>query len=93
MKDAGREIQNAMVLRVEGWQVGNSLDGNKMRRVFERLASEAGCEANTVSQLLNCARRSKEEQYEQQQARRRVCAPAQPARSNMLTYVGPDRDY
>ena len=56
VKDARREILNAIVKRVEGWQVGNTLDSDKIRCVFERLASEAGCEDNTVWQLLNCAR-------------------------------------
>ena len=90
VKDARREIRNAMVKRVEGWQVGNTLDSDKIRCVFERLASEAGCQDNTVSQLLNCARRFEEERHERQ-AHRRVRGPAGLNTFNVAR--GPDRGY
>jgi len=90
VKDARMEIRNAMVKRVEGWQVGNTLDSGKIRCVFERLALEAGCEDNTVSQLLNCARHLEEERHEQQ-TRRRVRGPA--GLNTLNVAGGPDRGY
>ena len=53
VKAARLQIRNAVVKRVEGWQVGNTFDGDKIRCVFERLALEAGCDDNTLSQLMN----------------------------------------
>ena len=75
VQDARRQIRSALVKRAEGWQVSNTRDGDKMRCVFERLSLEAGCEDNTVSQLMNWARRL-EEQREEQQDRRRFRLPA-----------------
>jgi len=88
VRAARREIRDAMVQRVQGWQLVNTLDLDRMRCVFERLASDAGCADNTVSQLLNGARRLQEERHGQQ-AHRRVRGPAGP---NILNVVGgPDR--
>jgi hypothetical protein len=70
VKDARREIRDVVVKRVQGWQVSKTLDNDKMRRVFQRLASEAGWEDNTVSQLMHSIRRLAEEQYQQHAVRR-----------------------
>ena len=70
MKDARREIRDVVVKRVEGWQVSKTLDKYKMWHVFQRLASEAGCEDNTVSQLMHSIRRLAGEQYQQHAVRR-----------------------
>ena len=88
VRAARREIRDAMVQRVQGWQLVNTLDLDRMRCVFERLASDAGCAEGTVSQLLNGARRLHEERHGQQ-AHRRVRGPAG---LNILNVVGgPDR--
>jgi hypothetical protein len=74
MKDARRVIRDVVVKRVEGWQVFKTLDSDKMRYVFQRLVSEAGCGDSTVMQLMNSIRRLAEERY-QQHAVRRVRRP------------------
>jgi hypothetical protein len=74
MKDARRLIRDVLVKRVEGWQVVRTLDRDKMRHVFQKLVSEAGCGDSTVSQLMNSITRLAEEQY-QQHAVRRVRRP------------------
>ena len=73
LKDARREIRDVVVKRVEGWQVSKTLDNDKidkMRHVFQRLASEAGCEDNTASQLMHSIRRLAGEQYQRHAVRR-----------------------
>jgi len=61
VKAARLQIRNAVVKRVEGWQVCNTFQNPKTMCVFEMLAGEAGCDANTPSQLMNGARRFEEE--------------------------------
>ena len=65
MKEARRFIRDVVLKRVEGWQVFKTLDNDKMRHVFQRLVSEAGCGDSTVPQLMNSIRRLAEEQYQQ----------------------------
>ncbi len=90
VKAAKKEIRDAVVMRAEGWQLGNTFDIDRMRSVFQKLASEARCEDNTVSKLVNGARRLAEERHEQQ-ARRRVRGPVG---LNILNVAGgPDRGY
>ena len=74
-----------VVKRVEGWQVCNTFQNDKIMCVFERLASEAGCDANTFSQLMNGARRFEDE------VRSRV---RRPVGANILNVAGgSDRGY
>ena len=61
VKAAKLQIRNAVVKRVEGWQVCHTFQSDKMMCVFERLVSEAGCDANALSQLMNGARRFEDE--------------------------------
>ena len=89
VKRARLEIRNAIVQRVQGWQLGNILDLPRMALVFQRLAFTAGCGDNTVSQLMNGARRLIEERHGQQAARR---AHAQQLH-DLNVVGGPDRGY
>ena len=71
VKDARNEILKAVLKRVEGWQLSNTLYSDKILGLSETLACEAGCRDPTVFQLVNTARRLAEERHGQQ-ARGRV---------------------
>ena len=61
------------------------IQNDKMMCVFESLVSEAGCDANALSQLMNGARRFEDD------VRRRVRGPVG---LNILNVAGgPDRGY
>jgi hypothetical protein len=62
VKVARSQVRNAVVKRVEGWQVCNFFQKEKITCVFQRLASEAGCDDHTLSQLINCVRRRLEDE-------------------------------
>ena len=90
VKAARREIRDAIVKRVDGWLLYDTLDIDRMECAFEALTLEAGCCPNTVSQLLNGVRRLGEERLGQQ-ARRGVRGPAG---LNILNVAGGrDRGY
>jgi len=71
VKAARLEIRDAIVKRVDGWLLCDTLDIDRMECVFEALASEAGCDPDTVSRLFNGVRRLGGERLGQH-ARRRV---------------------
>lgn len=75
VKSSRREIRDALVQRVQGWQLVYILDLDRITPVFERLASDAGCSVHTVSQLCNGVWRLHRERYEQPVGGR-VRAPA-----------------
>ena len=57
IKHARRLVRDVIVKRVEGWQLCERSDHDKMRSVFEVLALDAGWKAGTVIVMLNaCAR-------------------------------------
>ena len=90
VKIARREIRDAIVKRVDGWLLGDTLDIDRMSRVFEVLASDARCSANTVAQLSNGVRRLREERLGLQVRRR----DPGPAGLNILNVAGgPHRGY
>ena len=90
VKIARREIRDAIVKRVDGWLLGDTLDIDRMSRVFEVLASDARCSANTVAQLSNGVRRLREERLGLQVRRR----DPGPAGLNTLNVAGgPHRGY
>ena len=57
VKNARKAIRNAMVKRVDGLILHDTLDMNEMGCAFQELTSEAGCDCNTMSQLCNGVRR------------------------------------
>ena len=83
VKAARREVRDAIVRRVQGWHLGNIFDPRKMACVFQRLALDAGCPHNTVSQLVSGARRLLEERHTQQ-VHGRIGLPAGPIFQNAV---------
>ena len=57
IKHARRLVREVIVKRVEGWQLCERLDRDKMRGVFEVLALDAGWKASTVTMMLNAEAR------------------------------------
>ncbi len=64
VKSSRREIRDALVQRVQGWQLVYILDLDRITPVFERLAFDAGCSVDTVSQLCTDVWRLHRERYE-----------------------------
>ena len=62
VRGARKVVRDAIVYKVQAWHLVNIRDFREMVPVFESLAEYASCPTDTVSQLLNGARRMSTEQ-------------------------------